>query len=174
VHSGKPGATPPFLYRREGDKASTPNAGSGIGFGRSVATLGNTHTFTTESFVGGAWLHAGVGHAEVVAGRDLLLSAVPDTVSLGEILSVVATQLPQGTPFVLLAGLPPAPGVIHQILGAALLPQQLLAGSFQSNETVLLSGVAPVGLSGLVVLIQVAAKPVGENVRVSDIQSITF
>ncbi len=174
VHSGKPGLDPPFLYRREGDKASVPNAGSGVGIGRSVAATGNAGPLPGASFVTGSSVYAGVGHVEVIVGRDLLLTVLPDSVSLGEIVTLVTAQMPATTPVVLLAGLPPAPTTIHPVLGVALLPTPLVIAWMDMNESLLLAGTAPVSLLGLQVLVQCAAKKSGESVRVSDIQTINF
>lgn len=174
VHSGKPGPEPPFLYRREGDKPSVPGAGSGIGLGRSLAVLGNTSVFTTDTFVASSAVHSGVGHVEVISGRNLLLTAVPDTVSVGEILSLVTTQLAPGTLVVMLGGLPPPPPFVHPNLGVKLLPQTLFVAAVGPDESLLLSGTVAAHISGAQVLLQVGAKPAGEKIRASDIQSVQF
>lgn len=174
VHSGKPGLEPAFLYRREGDPATVPGAGSGVGLGRALAVLGNTSPFTTDSLVATSSVYAGVGHAEVIRGRNLLLTVVPDTVSVGEIVSLVSTQLAPGTLQVMLGGLPPAPGPVHPVLGVPLLPQTLFIAATGPDESLLLSGTIPPSLSGAQVLLQVAAKPAGELIRVSDIQAVQF
>jgi hypothetical protein len=174
VHSGKPGPEPPFLYRREGDKPSVPGVGSGIGLGRSLAVLGNTSVFTTDTLVASSAVHSGVGHVEVVSGRNLLLTVVPDTVSVGEILSLVTAQLAPGTLIVMLGGLPPPPPFIHPNLGVKLLPQTLFVAGIGPDESLLLSGTISAGLAGAQVLLQVAAKPAGGKIRISDIQSVQF
>jgi len=172
VHTGTPGFGPPFLYRRAGDKASVANAGSGVGIGRSLAAVGNTSSFTTDSFVAGSAVYAGTGHAEVISGRNLLLTVVPDSVSIGEIVSILTAQLPAGTPLILLGGLPPPPAFIHPILGVSLLPTSIFIVGMQASQSLLLSGTAPASLSGVQILLQMAGKPVGEDIRISDIQTI--